>query len=63
MPLTIKYILSELGPPGKSGSFFYYSRDYRFIIKTIHRLEHRFMRKMLKQYYKVNWAKKHQVLY
>ncbi|KAG0174161.1 Phosphatidylinositol-4-phosphate 5-kinase [Apophysomyces sp. BC1015] len=49
--LTSKYILSELGSPGKSGSFFYYSRDYRFIIKTIHHTEHKFMRKILKQYY------------
>ncbi|KAI9262944.1 hypothetical protein EDC94DRAFT_607877 [Helicostylum pulchrum] len=50
MSLTNKYILSELGSPGKSGSFFYYSRDYRFIIKTIHHTEHKFMRKILKQY-------------
>ncbi|KAF7312141.1 Phosphatidylinositol phosphate kinase PIPK5 [Mycena indigotica] len=35
LSLTSKYILSELGSPGKSGSFFYFSRDYRFIIKTI----------------------------
>ncbi|KAL0097370.1 hypothetical protein J3Q64DRAFT_1713075 [Phycomyces blakesleeanus] len=49
--LTSKYILSELGSPGKSGSFFYYSRDYRFIIKTIHHTEHKFMRDILKQYY------------
>ncbi|KAI8086396.1 uncharacterized protein BX664DRAFT_282297 [Halteromyces radiatus] len=51
MSLTHKYILSELGSPGKSGSFFYYSRDYRFIIKTIHRSEHVFMRKILMDYY------------
>ncbi|CAO3652556.1 unnamed protein product [Mucor hiemalis] len=49
--LTSKYILSELGSPGKSGSFFYYSRDYRFIIKTIHHTEHKFMRKILKEYH------------
>ncbi|KAI9252460.1 hypothetical protein BY458DRAFT_523061 [Sporodiniella umbellata] len=49
--LTSKYILSELGSPGKSGSFFYYSRDYRFIIKTIHYTEHKFMRNILKDYY------------
>ncbi|KAI0758492.1 SAICAR synthase-like protein [Trametes elegans] len=30
LSLTAKYILSELGSPGKSGSFFYFSRDYRF---------------------------------
>ncbi|KAI7900868.1 uncharacterized protein BX663DRAFT_438342 [Cokeromyces recurvatus] len=51
MSLTSKYILSEIGSPGKSGSFFYYSRDYRFIIKTIHHSEHKFMIKILKQYY------------
>lgn len=52
MSLTHKYILSEITSPGKSGSFFYYSRDYRFIIKTIHHSEHKFMRKILADYYK-----------
>lgn len=51
LSLTAKYILSELGSPGKSGSFFYFSRDYRFIIKTIHHNEHKFLRRILKQYY------------
>ncbi|KIY64547.1 SAICAR synthase-like protein [Cylindrobasidium torrendii FP15055 ss-10] len=51
LSLTAKYILSELGSPGKSGSFFYFSRDYRFIIKTIHHNEHKFLRTVLKQYY------------
>ncbi len=51
MSLTSKYILSELGSPGKSGSFFYFSRDYRFIIKTIHHAEHKRLRKILKDYY------------
>ncbi|CUM65297.1 uncharacterized protein PRCAT00002932001 [Priceomyces carsonii] len=49
--ITGKYILSELGSPGKSGSFFYFSRDYRFIIKTIHHSEHKQLRKILKVYY------------
>ncbi|ORX92406.1 SAICAR synthase-like protein [Basidiobolus meristosporus CBS 931.73] len=49
--LTSKYILSELGSPGKSGSFFYYSQDYRFIIKTIHHTEHKFLRRILPHYY------------
>lgn len=49
--ITGKYILSELGSPGKSGSFFYFSRDYRFIIKTIHHSEHKQLRKILKIYY------------
>lgn len=51
MSLTNKYILSELSSPGKSGSLFYFSRDYRFIIKTIHHSEHKTLRKILKQYY------------
>ncbi|CCH62612.1 hypothetical protein TBLA_0H03310 [Henningerozyma blattae CBS 6284] len=49
--LTSKYILSELNSPGKSGSFFYYSRDYRYIIKTIHHAEHIHLRRHLKEYY------------
>lgn len=51
MSLTSKYILSELSSPGKSGSFFYFSRDFRFIIKTIHHSEHKMLRKILKDYY------------
>lgn len=49
--LTAKYILSERNSPGKSGSFLYYSRDYRFIIKTIHRSEHKTLRRMLRSYH------------
>ncbi|KAK5778574.1 hypothetical protein RI543_004242 [Arxiozyma heterogenica] len=51
MSLTSKYILSELNSPGKSGSFFYYSRDYKYIIKTIHHSEHIHLRKHLREYY------------
>jgi len=51
MSLTDKYVLSELGSPGKSGSFFYYSQDYRFIIKTVHHEEHKYLLKILKNYY------------
>jgi hypothetical protein len=51
MSLTSKYILSELGSPGKSGSFFYFSRDYKYIIKTIHHSEHKALRKILREYY------------
>ncbi|KAI9799206.1 MAG: hypothetical protein M1825_004849 [Sarcosagium campestre] len=52
MSLTSRYILSELGSPGKSGSFFYFSRDYKYIIKTIHPAEHRLLRKILGDYYR-----------
>lgn len=51
LSLTAKYILSELGSPGKSGSFFYFSRDYRFIIKTISHTEHKFLRSILPDYH------------
>ncbi|EGO04015.1 hypothetical protein SERLA73DRAFT_45787 [Serpula lacrymans var. lacrymans S7.3] len=51
LSLTAKYILSELGSPGKSGSFFYFSRDYRFIIKTIRHSEHKFLLSILSEYY------------
>ena len=51
MSLTSKYILSEMGTPGKSGSFFYFSRDYKYIIKTLHHAEHKLLRKILPDYY------------
>jgi 1-phosphatidylinositol-4-phosphate 5-kinase len=51
LSLTAKYILSELGSPGKSGSFFYFSRDYRFIIKTIRHSEAMFLLSILKEYH------------
>lgn len=51
MSLTDRYILSELGSPGKSGSFFYFSRDYKYIIKTVHHSEAKFLRKVLREYY------------
>lgn len=60
--LTGKYILSELGSPGKSGSFFYFSRDYRFIIKTLHHGEHKFLRRVLKQYHAHLKANPHSLL-
>lgn len=51
MSITGKYILLELGSPGKSGSFLYYLRDFRFIIKTVHHLEHKQMRRILRDYH------------
>ena len=33
---------------GKSGSFFFFSRDYRVIIKTIHHPEPKFLLRTLK---------------
>lgn len=51
LSLTSQYILSELGSPGKSGSFFYFSGDYRFIIKTIRHSEHLFLLRILEAYH------------
>ncbi|KAG5651826.1 hypothetical protein H0H81_007258 [Sphagnurus paluster] len=62
LSLTSKYILSELGSPGKSGSFFYFSRDYRFIIKTIHHAEHSYLLRILPQYYAHVQANPHTLL-
>lgn len=57
MSITGKYALSEMGSSGKSGSFFYYSQDLRFIIKTIRRSEHVFLRRILRFYYEVPRAR------
>ncbi|GAC92461.1 phosphatidylinositol phosphate kinase [Pseudozyma hubeiensis SY62] len=62
LSLTSKYILSELGSPGKSGSFFYFSRDYRFIIKTIRHSEHKFLLRILKDYHEHVKANPHTLL-
>ncbi|KAF8623374.1 hypothetical protein AX17_007451 [Amanita inopinata Kibby_2008] len=62
LSLTAKYILSELGSPGKSGSFFYFSRDYRFIIKTIRHAEHKFLLSILEKYYKHVQSNPHTLL-
>jgi 1-phosphatidylinositol-4-phosphate 5-kinase len=62
LSLTAQYILSELGSPGKSGSFFYFSRDYRFIIKTIRHAEHKFLRSILKRYHAHVHANPHTLL-
>lgn len=62
LSLTAKYILSELGSPGKSGSFFYFSRDYRFIIKTIRHNEQKFLMKILPSYYRHVRANPHTLL-
>ena len=43
--------LAELTSSGKSGSFFYYSADGKYTLKTISREEFHFLRKILKNYY------------
>ena len=43
--------LKELFSTGKSGSFFYYTSDGKFMLKTIRKEEFKLMQKMLKDYY------------
>lgn len=43
--------MNEVKSPGKSGSFFYVSNGYHFIIKTIGKKEAEFMLKILPRYY------------
>jgi 1-phosphatidylinositol-4-phosphate 5-kinase len=43
--------LEELTSTGKSGSFFYYSGDGRFTLKTVHRGEFKFLKSILESYY------------
>ena len=41
----------ELSSTGKSGSFFYYTMDGRFTLKTIHKNEYQFLREILPLYH------------
>jgi hypothetical protein len=49
--LTSNYALSELVTPGKSGSFFYFSVDMRFLFKTVTGGEFKTLMQMLPSYY------------
>ena len=51
LSFTSKYILFELDSPGKSGSFFYFSCNYCFIVRTIRHSEHKFLLSILKDYH------------
>jgi len=44
--------LAELGSEGKSGSFFYLSSDNRFLVKTVHKHEHKLLRHILPSYFR-----------
>jgi len=52
LSLTEEYKLSEIISPGKSGSFFYFSPDTRFMLKTITKAEKQCLRRILFAYYK-----------
>ncbi|CEL92023.1 unnamed protein product [Vitrella brassicaformis CCMP3155] len=54
--------LSELSSEGKSGAFFYYTADGRFMIKTMTPAEARFFRSLLKDYYAYLRANPHTLL-
>ena len=43
--------LSEKFTEGKSGSFFYFTLDHRYIIKTVSTEEEKFLRKIARRYY------------
>lgn len=43
--------LAELCSSGKSGSFFYYTSDGKFLLKTISRNEFKFLKFILRSYY------------
>lgn len=43
--------LTELCSSGKSGSFFYYTSDGNFMLKTIRKGEFKIMKRMLREYY------------
>lgn len=54
--------LSELSSEGKSGAFFYYTADGRYILKTMSRKEHRCLKAMLKFYYRYITENPHTLL-
>lgn len=43
--------MTELTSQGKSGSFFYYTADGLYMLKTIHYREYTFLRNILEDYY------------
>lgn len=43
--------MTSLTSQGKSGSFFYYTADGKYMLKTIRYKEYKFLREILKDYY------------
>lgn len=43
--------MTSLTSQGKSGSFFYYTADGKYMLKTIHYREYKFLRAILEDYY------------
>lgn len=50
--ISSQTIFEELCSTGKSGSLFYYTRDGKFIVKTISKVEYNFLKKILPNYFK-----------
>ena len=50
--ISSQTIFEELCSTGKSGSLFYYTRDGKFIVKTISKKEYKFLKKIVVNYYK-----------
>ena len=50
--ISSQTIFEELCSTGKSGSLFYYTRDGKFIVKTIGKDEYKFLKKILPEYFK-----------
>jgi 1-phosphatidylinositol-4-phosphate 5-kinase len=55
-------IIEELCSTGKSGSLFYYTRDGKFIIKTVSETEYLFLKKILPNYFKHLTNNRHSML-
>ena len=51
LSLTAEYQLSEIISPGKSKSFFYFSWDMKYMLKTLYPFEAEFLKKILRNYY------------
>lgn len=43
--------MTSLTSQGKSGSFFYYTADGKYMLKTIQHREYKFLRRILQDYY------------
>jgi 1-phosphatidylinositol-4-phosphate 5-kinase len=53
LSLTSEYVLVEMSTNSKSGSFFFYSADYRFVLKTCTKREAAFLMAALPPYHQV----------
>ena len=52
LSLTSEYVLFEMFSNSKSGSFFFYSSDYRFVLKTCSKREAAFLMSALPRYHR-----------